>query len=503
MKIVVSATVPKRRKQACLVVAIHHGGLRGLAADLDASSDGALSRAIEREDAGTSPGSYCLLYEVAGIDAVRLLLVGAGDRDGIDARDYRKLCTAIGKQLSSMPVKEAILAVAEDVTVIERRIAWRCEQLLLAISRAAYRFTRHKGSLGKHTSAADAPRLDRLTLLAAGAERKMLRKSIDRALATSLGVTLARDLGNTAPNVCTPSFLADTARELAQTHENLKTVVLDEARMKRLGMGAFLSVAQGSREPACLVCMEYRGAASSKPPIVLVGKGITFDTGGISIKPSASLDEMKFDMCGAASVFGVMRAVAELQPARNVIGVVAAAENMPDGDASRPGDVVTTLAGITVEILNTDAEGRLVLCDTLSYVKRYKPAAVIDMATLTGAAVVALGHVASALFSNDEALASELQQAADHSCDLAWRLPLYPHYHAQLDSPFADLANIGARGAGAITAACFLSRFAEDYPWAHLDIAGTASTSGSDKGATGRPVPLLMEYLFPDTDRNA
>ncbi len=500
MNVTVSRKLPKRLGKASLIVAVHEGSLLGQAALLDERSDGALSRACERGDATSKLGHCCLLHEVPGTQVARLILIGCGSESGIDERDYRKLCASLGKQLAALVQREAIICLIDDVSVADRDRAWCCARLTLSINESLYRFTRHKGSLAgaapADSTSGDTARLKKLLLFTETENLKPLRLAAERASATAHGASLARDLGNTAPNVCTPSFLADTARGLASTHANLHTHVIDEKRMERLGMGAFLSVTRGSRQPACLIAMEYNGGPKSEAPVVLVGKGITFDTGGISIKSSTSLDEMKFDMCGAASVFGVMQAIAELQPTRNVTGVVAAAENMPDGAASRPGDVVTTMAGITVEILNTDAEGRMVLCDTLTYIKRYKPAVVIDVATLTGAAVVALGSVASALFSNDDALATELMRAADRSGDLAWRLPLFADYHAQLESPFADLANIGNRGAGAITAACFLSRFTEEYVWAHLDIAGVASRSGSDKGATGRPVPLLMEYLL-------
>ena len=320
--------------------------------------------------------------------------------------------------------------------------------------------------------------------------------AINKGIAIANGQAYARDLGNLAPNICTPVYLAKQAQTLAKSNAKLTTKILNEAQMKKLNMDAFLSVSRGSRQEARLICMEYRGASAKTKPIVLLGKGVTFDTGGISIKPSAAMDEMKFDMCGAASVFGAMRTICELSPKSNVIGVVAAAENMPDGDASRPGDVITTMSGQTVEILNTDAEGRLVLCDSLTYIERYKPAAVIDIATLTGACVVALGKVSSAIMSNDTDLAKALYDSGQATGDLAWELPLWDEYQSQLDSNFADMGNIGGSPAGAITAGCFLSRFAENYRWAHLDIAGVAWKGGSEKGATGRPVPLLTDYVL-------
>jgi leucyl aminopeptidase len=309
------------------------------------------------------------------------------------------------------------------------------------------------------------------------------------------GLNYARDLGNLPPNICHPSYLAEQAHLLAKGQRKLTVSILSEKDMEKLGMGAFLAVSKGSDQEGKLISMEYHGGKKGDKPVVLVGKGVTFDTGGISIKPAAAMDEMKFDMCGAASVFGVMKALVAAKLPINVVGVVAAAENMPSGKATRPSDIVTTMSGQTVEILNTDAEGRLVLCDALTYVKKYDPAIVIDIATLTGACVVALGKVVSGLFSADDALANDLLQAGQQSNDRTWRMPVLDDYQELLDSPFADMGNIGGPYGGAITAACFLSRFTKDYTWAHLDIAGVAWHSGAQKGGTGRPVPLLLEYL--------
>jgi leucyl aminopeptidase len=323
-----------------------------------------------------------------------------------------------------------------------------------------------------------------------------LRADLRTAGAIASGVALARDLGNRPGNHCTPSHLAEQAVALAEQHASLSTRVLEEAEMAELGMGSLLSVAAGSRQPAKLIVVEYMGAGEDERPVVLVGKGVTFDTGGISLKPSATMDEMKFDMCGAASVLGVMQAAAEMRLPANVVGIIPATENMPDGQATKPGDVVTSMSGQTIEILNTDAEGRLILCDAITYAERYKPDVVIDIATLTGACVIALGAPASGLFSNDDALAEALLQAGQDSGDRAWRMPLWKDYEEQLKSNFADVANVGGREAGAVTAACFLARFARKLRWAHLDIAGAAWRSGKNKGATGRPVPLLCHYLL-------
>jgi leucyl aminopeptidase len=309
-------------------------------------------------------------------------------------------------------------------------------------------------------------------------------------------VALAKDLGNLPGNICTPSYLAEEARKLAQGNAKLSAKILTEKEMTALKMGSLLSVARGSRQPPRLIVLSYHGGKRADKPVVLVGKGITFDSGGISIKPAATMDEMKFDMCGAASVLAAVNAAAEMALPLNVIAVVPSCENLPDGNANKPGDIVTSMSGQTIEILNTDAEGRLILCDALTYSERFKPRAVIDVATLTGACVVALGKQASGLFGNSEDLVQEILRAGTQSGDRAWQLPLWEEYQEQLKSNFADMANVGNRDGGAITAACFLSRFTKNFPWAHLDIAGTAWLSGGSKGATGRPVPLLTQYLI-------
>jgi leucyl aminopeptidase len=312
--------------------------------------------------------------------------------------------------------------------------------------------------------------------------------------ALAAGVSLAKDLGNLPPNVCTPTYLAEQALALGKTHQ-FKVEVLEHDALKKLGMGSFLGVAQGSEEPPKFIIMQHLKGKKEQKPVVLVGKGITFDTGGISLKPGSDMDEMKYDMCGAASVIGTFKAIAAMNLPLNVIGVIPTCENMPDGRATRPGDVLTSMSGLTIEVLNTDAEGRLILCDALTYVERFEPSAVIDVATLTGACVIALGHHASGLFSNNDALAAELLQAGEVALDRAWHMPMWDDYQSLLDSNFADMANIGGRAAGSITAACFLARFAKKYDWAHLDVAGTAWKSGKEKGGTGRPVPLLTEFL--------
>jgi len=491
MDIKVSAAEPTTLKNACIVVPLHEGKkMTGAAANIDAASGKAISRAIKRGDV-SSRNEHCLmLHELPGIATERLLVVGAGNAKENTLASFRKWCACVAASLNQSGASDAAVHLEESLFVAKHNAAWHAQQLAQALIDAQYQFTLHS------KKKPDAHPLKKCTLIVSKSDVKTCKVAVLHASGIANGSSVARDLGNLAPNICTPSYLAKFAQSMAKSNAKLTTKIVDEAQMKKLGMGAFLSVSQGSTQPAKLICMEYNGAPKKQKPIVLLGKGVTFDTGGISIKPSAGMDEMKFDMCGAASVFGAMQAICEIKPNCNVIGVVAAAENMPDGDASRPGDVITTMSGQTVEILNTDAEGRLVLCDSLTYIERYKPAAVIDVATLTGACIVALGHFTTAVMSNDETLGDALYEAGQSTGDLTWPLPLWDEYQSQLDSNFADMGNIGGSAAGTITAGCFLSRFAKKYPWAHLDIAGVAWKSGKEKGATGRPVPLLLEYVL-------
>jgi leucyl aminopeptidase len=363
---------------------------------------------------------------------------------------------------------------------------------ITACAQALYRFDQCKSEPEK----VKRP-LRRLVFIAAQrSDVKPIQKAIEQGQAIANGMQLAKDLANLPGNICTPTYLAEQARKLGRGNRRMKVSVLEEKDMQKLGMGALLSVSRGSRQPAKLIIMEYKGGKPGAKPVALVGKGLTFDAGGISIKPAANMDEMKYDMCGAASVFGTLAACAEMELPLNVVGVVPSSENLPDGDANKPGDIVTSMSGQTIEVLNTDAEGRLILCDALTYTERFEPAAVVDIATLTGACIVALGHEASGLLANDDKLAEELLSAGEAVRDRAWRLPIWDEYQSQLDSNFADMQNIGGRAAGTITAACFLSRYTKAFKWAHLDIAGTAWTSGADKGATARPVPLLTEFLL-------
>ncbi|WP_312842219.1 leucyl aminopeptidase [Stutzerimonas nitrititolerans] len=491
MEFVVKNTKAPAIKAATLVLPVGEDLVLGTTAQsVDAASAGAIATVLKRGDLQGKPGQTLLLQQLPGIKAERVLLVGTGKADELDNRQWRKVVTAVTGALKNLGGNDAALAL-QDVQIKGRDAYARTRILVEVLAGGQYVFDRFK------SKKADARPLSRITLLSDKAEQAQIEQAANHAQAITTGMNFARDLGNLPPNVCHPSYIAEQARQLGKDFKGLKVEVLDEKKLRELGAGSFLAVSQGSDQPGCIVVMQYNGGKKSEQPYALVGKGITFDTGGISLKPGLGMDEMKYDMCGAASVLGTFRAALELQLPINLVGVLACAENMPSGGATRPGDIVTTLSGQTVEILNTDAEGRLVLCDALTYVERFKPRAVIDVATLTGACIVALGSQTSGLMSNDEELARQLLGAGQNADDRAWQLPLFDEYQEQLDSPFADIANIGGPKAGTITAACFLSRFTKAYAWAHLDIAGTAWISGGkEKGATGRPVPLLTQYLL-------
>jgi leucyl aminopeptidase len=456
---------------------------------IDKTSGGQLLRILRKSDFDAAPGTTLMLFEVSGIAAARVLLMGAGRNAKLGPQDYLKAVQSAFRKLCDAGVSDATLFVSE-LQITDRPAQWMVAQVATLSIDAAYRFDAMKSE-----PSSPAKTLQRVTLAAAGKSSQKANASLDRGRAIGEGVNLARDLGNLPPNVCTPDYLAKKAVELGKRNR-LRVKVLEEKDMAKLGMGALLAVSRGSRQPAKLICMEYRGGKPGQKPVVLVGKGVTFDTGGISLKQSAEMDEMKYDMCGAASVFGTLHAVSSMKLPLNVVALIPATENMPDGEATRPGDIVTSMSGQTIEILNTDAEGRLILCDALTYAERYEPSAVIDIATLTGACIVALGKVATGLFSPDDKLASELLDAGQTAWDRAWRLPVWDDYQEQLSSNFADVANIGGRPAGSVTAACFLARFAKKYRWAHLDIAGVAWKSGKEKGSTGRPVPMLSQFLM-------
>ena len=492
MNFTAKTTSVTTQRTGCAVVAVFEPRtLSEAASAIDRDSGGAISAALRRGDLKASVGSTIALYGVDGITAERVVVVGLGKRKTLDGRSYRKGISAACEAVAKTGARDAVFYLV-GLDVSGHDIYWQCRQLIEFTRDRAYQFNQFKSNASNTPS-----RLRRVTIDASDKEAvSVARTAIDHAVAVSDGIDLAKDLGNMPGNACTPTFLAERAKELGKTHPSVKVKVLSEGDMKKLGMGSLLSVSAGSKQPAKLIIMEYFGGPKDAAPVALVGKGVTFDTGGISIKPAGAMDEMKFDMCGAASVFGAMLAVAEMELETNVVGIVPATENMPGGNATKPGDIVTSMAGTTIEVLNTDAEGRLILCDALTYAGHYEPAAVIDIATLTGACVIALGSHATGLFCNNGELAADLLSAGQYTGDRAWEMPIWEEYQDQLKSNFADVANVGGRDAGAVTAACFLARFAKDYAWAHLDIAGAAWHSGTRKGSTGRPVKLLTQYIL-------
>ena len=491
MEYTVKSGDPEKQRSACVVIGLYEG--RKLTASgkrLDEAAQGALSTLLRRGDIDGKAGQTLLLQNPQGLLCERLLIVGCGkEKDLLEGR-YRETCAKMANTLAGTGATEAVVYLPE-LEVKGRDIAWKIRHTVESVEMALYRFDQLKS----HKS--DKKRSLRKLVLSVGKRSELAigETAVQHGLAISAGMTLARDLGNLPGNICTPTYLADQARALGEQY-GLQTTILEREDMQKLGMGSLLSVARGSRQPPKLIVLEYKGGKDGEAPVALVGKGLTFDAGGISIKPAAAMDEMKYDMCGGATVLGVLKACAELKLPINVVGVIPSSENLPDGDANKPGDIVTSMSGQTIEILNTDAEGRLILCDALTYTERFQPAAVVDIATLTGAMVIALGGPASGLMSNNDQLARDLLSAGKYAHDRAWQLPLWDDYQKQLDSNFADMANIGGREGGAITAACFLSRYTKKYKWAHLDIAGTAWLGGKAKGGTGRPVPLLTTWLI-------
>ncbi|HLT64507.1 MAG TPA: leucyl aminopeptidase [Pseudohongiella sp.] len=478
------------KKTDCLVLAVFEKNGPEASALQDKALAALAETVFKRGDIKGKAGET-LLVPVAGDSSVeRLLLVGMGEAGKLDAKAWRKAVRSAIGALNKSNSRSALVTLTA-VAIKDRDADWALTQFAMECSNSQYRYDRTK------SKKADAPQLKTITLAAADSlTKKQAEEAIRTGEAISLGMAATRELGNLPGNICTPTYLGEQATELAKRYKSIKVKVLGEKQMEKLGMGSLLSVGRGSKEESRLIVIEYKGASKADSrPYCLVGKGITFDTGGISLKPGGGMDEMKFDMCGAASVIGTLTAVAELGLPINVVGVIASAENMPSSQATKPGDVVTSMSGKTIEILNTDAEGRLVLCDALTYAERFKPRTVIDIATLTGAAVATFADVNTALLSNHDPLAKELFELGQHTLDYVWQLPMNEEYQALLDSNFADIANIGGPKGGTITAACFLSRFTEKFQWAHLDIAGTAWLSGGQKGATGRPVPLLVEYL--------
>ena len=473
----------------CLVLVIwNKGDLNNEARAVDGASAKSLSKLLRAGDFDGKLGDSLVIHNPAGVRAKRLLLVGGGDARKFTAKNAAKTLRSALQAAFKLNAASLHLAIA-SVTVIDRDPAWLATRVALEAEDSSYRYDTTKSQKSKPVA------IKTISLSAAGNQRKSLERALKLGQETGKAINHAKQLGNLPANICTPTYLAKEAQQLDKRHAAVTTSVLSEKQMQRLGMGSLLSVSAGSVQEAKLIVMQYKGAAASSKPHVLVGKGITFDTGGISLKPGLAMDEMKFDMCGADSVIATMGCVAALKLPINVVGIVAASENMPGSQATKPGDIVTSMSGKTIEILNTDAEGRLVLCDALTYAERFKPRSVIDIATLTGAAVATFGSYATAMLSNNDKLAAALLECGQQSLDPAWQLPLWDEYQGLLDSNFADIANIGGPRAGTITAACFLSRFTEKFKWAHLDIAGSAWNSGAQKGATGRPVGLLVEYL--------
>ena len=496
MEFTIKSGEPQRQRSACIVVGIHEAlRLSEAAQQLDTASKGYLTDLLKRGDLDGKIGQSLLLHNVPHIQAERVLLVGCGRERELHDAQYRKIVTTATKALGEINVADA-LTYLTALHVVGRDLAWNVRQTVEAARDTLYRFDQLKSK--KETT---RRALSKLTL--GVPDKKNVAAAQDAmhiGIAIANGIELAKNLGNLPGNICTPTYLAEQAVALGKEFKSIKVTILEERDMQKLGMGSLLSVSRGSREDAKLILMEYKNAPKTLQPIALVGKGLTFDAGGISIKPAGDMDLMKYDMCGGASVFGALRAAAELKLPLNIIGAVPSSENLPDGAANKPGDIVTSMSGQTIEILNTDAEGRLILCDALTYIERYNPRAVIDIATLTGACVIALGRHASGLFGNHPPLIQEVINAGKYACDRAWELPLWDDYQDQLKSNFADMANVGGRDGGAITAACFLARYTKKFQWAHLDIAGTAWRTGSEKGATGRPVALLTQYLL---DRSA
>jgi len=488
MDFLIRTTPALTAKTTCLVVAVDASLSGDTAQALDKATSGTLSALKNSGDLPEANGICLMLPIIADISAQRVLLVGTGGK-AMDEQGFIKFAGAIAATLTKSKAKDALLCI-EDVAVTDRDNNWKATQTARLIVEATYQFTQFKSKKpAKQT-------LKKVTLqLAARKGSEAINKALAKGAAVATGVNEARELGDLPSNICNPTYLANRAKALAKIYPKLIAKIVDEKEMKELGMNSLLSVSAGSDTPAKLIILEYKGGTKRDANKVLVGKGVTFDTGGISLKPGAGMDEMKYDMGGAASVFGVITAAAEMELPINIVMLVGAVENMPSGKATKPGDIVKAMSGTTIEILNTDAEGRLVLCDVLTYAAKYKPEVVIDVATLTGACIMALGSHASGLYSNDDKLGNDLTTAGINAGDRAWQMPLWDEYTAQLKSNFADYANIGSPGGGSVTAACFLSTFTKDYKWAHLDIAGTFWKSGAQKGATGRPVPLLVEYL--------
>ncbi len=485
---------PEKQQSECLIVGVFEGEkLSDAAESLNSASNEAISAVLKSGDLEGKLASTLLLQQIENISAKRILLVGLGKEAKFSELQYRKAVRAAVKAFPAhiKNVGFYLPEVSIEQSTTQGMVSNLVEVVLDAI---------HQVYAIKLKKTAAIP-LKKMTVYVESSNIAMAKSGLKQGLAIASGVALAKDLGDAPPNICTPTYLGKQAKQLAKDY-GFKVDVLNRTDVEKLGMGSFLGVAQGSDEPLRFIVLQHNKGKKGQKPVVLVGKGITFDTGGISLKPGAAMDEMKYDMCGAASVLGAFKTIGELNLPINAVAIVPTCDNMPSGKAIKPGDILTSMSGQTIEVLNTDAEGRLILCDALTYAERFNPSAVIDVATLTGACVIALGHHISAVFSNQDALAKELVAAGEDAHDRAWHMPMHEDYQHQLDSNFADMANIGGRPAGSITAACFLSRFAKKYDWAHVDIAGTAWKSGKDKGSTGRPVPLLTKFLIKRAEIN-
>ncbi len=488
MQIITNSKDISKLYSQCTVIPLFEKSKSKVYAQVDEVSEGFLKKTVAHT-AFVPKFKKQLVVHAPQTRHKTIILVGLGTKAKFNQHRFNQIASSVAEQIVKLNLKSVLYCLPE-ISSGSLNHAWCLRQSAIALQRACYRYTATRNS-----DKDKKINLESCTFQVAE-ENTETKQAVKEADAIAHGINIARELGNLPPNTCTPAYIVQQAKKLVRSSKKLHLHVLQEKDMASMGMGAFLSVSKGSIEPGYIACIEYRGAAKSKAPVAIVGKGITFDTGGISIKPSSAMDEMKFDMSGAGSVLGTMAFCVRLGLPINVVGVLACAENMPGGKASKPGDIVKTMSGQTVEILNTDAEGRLVLCDALTYVQRYKPECIIDIATLTGACVVALGQVTSGLMANDQALADKLIEAGKESGDSTWQLPMWDEYQPQLDSNFADMANIGGRWAGTITAACFLSRFTKEQRWAHLDVAGVAWSTGSKKGSTGRPVPLLTQFLI-------
>ena len=491
MEFFTTTSAASRRAASCIIVGVYENGKPDqAAADIDAASEGLVSKLIRQGDISGKPGTSLMLTSVPGVRAQRVLVVGLGKTSQFDVSKFRKAVTTAAGMIRDTRIRD-VVSYLNQQEVADTDAYYLARYTVETIGNVLYRFSATKS--GRRPG---PPSLKKIGLAAnSRSDANKAMRGAEHGQAIVEGMSLARDLGNLPPNICTPAYLGRAAQKIARQHKTVTTRILGEAEIRRLGMHAFLSVTSGTTLPARLIIMQYKGAGRDKP-IVLVGKGITFDAGGISLKPGPGMDEMKFDMCGAASVIATMAVVARLKLPLNLNVIVPACENLPSGTATRPGDIITSMSGQTIEVLNTDAEGRLILCDALTYARRFKPDVLIDVATLTGACVVALGHHRTAIMSRSDDLAGELTDAGTAADDRGWRMPIAEEYAEQLKSNFADFANVGGRDGGAITAACFLSKFTDGMNWAHLDIAGTAWRSGNAKGSTGRPVPMLSEFVL-------